>query len=195
MRGEREIRPKWPAIYTFLGRDKWWQKWWQMGWVITFPMTDCELFTSRPWLRLRPRLEAVFAIGGNNLSDLPPNGIDASVVKPFLLACSMLLLPSCFHFTSTLLPLCFLLCGWNCFHMLMTNHHMPISNNSNIKVSNERKGWPMAEQHICMLSGHYSIAWSGRVSDRWGGHWHMRTRGGSICPNVWICNIGTFQRD
>ena len=138
MSGEREIRPKWPAIYTFLGRDKWWQKWWQMGWVITFPMTDCELFTSRPWLRLRSRLEAVFAIGGNNLSDLPPNGkspsglppngIDASVVKPFLLACSMLLLPSCFHFTSTLLPLCFLLCGWNCFHMLMTNHHMLICN-------------------------------------------------------------------
>jgi hypothetical protein len=25
MRGEREIRPKWPAIYTFLGRGKWWQ--------------------------------------------------------------------------------------------------------------------------------------------------------------------------
>jgi hypothetical protein len=25
MREEREIRPKWPAIYTFLGRGKWWQ--------------------------------------------------------------------------------------------------------------------------------------------------------------------------
>jgi hypothetical protein len=24
--GEREIRPRWPAIYTFLGRGKWWQK-------------------------------------------------------------------------------------------------------------------------------------------------------------------------
>jgi hypothetical protein len=62
MRGEREIRPKWSAIYTFLGRGKWWQKWWQMGWVITFPMTNCELFTSRPWLRLRSRLEAVLLL-------------------------------------------------------------------------------------------------------------------------------------
>jgi hypothetical protein len=26
MRGKREIRPKWPAIYTFLGRGKWRQK-------------------------------------------------------------------------------------------------------------------------------------------------------------------------
>jgi hypothetical protein len=24
--GEREIRPKWPAIYTFLERGKWWQR-------------------------------------------------------------------------------------------------------------------------------------------------------------------------
>jgi hypothetical protein len=26
MRGKREISPKWPAIYTFLGRGKWRQK-------------------------------------------------------------------------------------------------------------------------------------------------------------------------
>jgi hypothetical protein len=145
MRGEREIRPKWPAIYTFLGRGKWWQKAAICGLrflVCGLRFTSCQL----------------------SIANCP--------------------------FAS-----CCLLCGWDCFHVLMTNHHMPISNNSNIKVSNERKGWSMAEQHICMLSGHYSIAWSGRVSDRWGGHWHMRTRGGSICPNVWICNLGTFQRD
>jgi hypothetical protein len=46
----------------------------------------------------------------------------------------------CFHFASTLHPVwihfasCLLpasycsLCGWDCFHVLMTNHHMPVSN-------------------------------------------------------------------
>jgi hypothetical protein len=34
-------------------------------------------------------------------------GISASVAKPFLLACSMLLLPLCIHFASCLNPLCF----------------------------------------------------------------------------------------
>ena len=144
MRGEREIRPKWPAIYTFLERDKWWQKWWQMGWVITFPMTDCELFTSRPWLRLQSRLEAVFAVGGNNVSDLlsngksppalPSNGINASVAKPFCLACSMLLLPFCIHLASIMLPHCFLLCGWDCFHILLNSHHMLICNSEGVPV-------------------------------------------------------------
>ena len=71
-------------------------------WTVHQSTVITSLITSWGW----------FAIGGNNLSDLPPNGkspsglspngINASVAKPFLLACSML----CFHFASTLHPLC-----------------------------------------------------------------------------------------
>jgi hypothetical protein len=41
MGGEREIRPKWPTIYTFLGRGKWWQNAAVCG--LRFAVVNCKL--------------------------------------------------------------------------------------------------------------------------------------------------------
>jgi hypothetical protein len=122
MSGEREIRPKWPAIYTFLGRGKQWQKSNNLS-------VRCSRMVGVWCLIIRNCRTSIVKIGWC----LTVVGVWQFISDPFLLACSMLFAsishPLCILFGSTLLPAsCCLLCGWDCFHVLMTNHHMPVSN-------------------------------------------------------------------
>jgi hypothetical protein len=73
MRGKREIRPKWPAIYTFLGRGKWWQSrtislfgsqtsavvWWsnKFGYLV---VEQVRCFISDPILLALARMSSAF---------------------------------------------------------------------------------------------------------------------------------------
>jgi hypothetical protein len=65
MRGEREIRPKWPAIYTFLGRGKRWQPsnkfgvWWsnKFGCLV---VEQIRWFISNPILLALARMSSAF---------------------------------------------------------------------------------------------------------------------------------------
>ena len=94
MREEREIRPKWPAIYTFLGRGKWWQR--RTSSVVRWSNKfGCSMVEQVRWF----------------------------ISNRILLALARMSSAFCFLFAS-----CCLLCGWDCFHVLMPNHHMPISN-------------------------------------------------------------------
>jgi hypothetical protein len=122
-RGKR-LQTQMDCYIYFSGKRKWWQKWWQMGWVIILPWLVYELFTNQPWLRLQLRLEAVLllvALTSQICHPMAKVSRFASVAKPFLLACSML----CFNLS----VLCFLLCGWDCFHMLTSCHHILVCNN------------------------------------------------------------------
>jgi hypothetical protein len=57
------------------------------------------------------------------------NNIDCLVVKQYRWFISNPILLALARMSSAfLLPFCFLLCGWDCFHMLMTNHPMLICN-------------------------------------------------------------------
>ena len=89
------------------------------GWCLVFDNQDSSDFYSQDWLVFDSCWSLTIYF----------RSVPSSMFYAFCFHFPSTLHPVWIHFASCLLPAsCGLLCGWDCFHVLMTNHHMPVSN-------------------------------------------------------------------
>jgi hypothetical protein len=125
MRGEREFRPNGLQYLLFRegahsGKVKQSQRlMFKNDWWLVFDHQDLLDFHSQNSLVFDSCWSLVV-----HFRSMP-----SSMFYAFCFHFASTLYPVWIHFASCLLPASYcLLCGWDCFHVLMTDHHMPVSN-------------------------------------------------------------------